>query len=84
MVTKTRSEQKRRLIEKHRLHWTTVWIWFSFAAAFFALQGLLLWDLLHGSLWLAIPLILIIAHLMHCHLLAMHEAAHGSLCPQRC
>ena len=83
MMTRTRSKQKRRLIEKHRLHWTTVWIWFSFAAAFFSLQGLLLWGLLHGSLWLAIPLILIIAHLMHCHLLAMHEAAHGSLCPQR-
>jgi fatty acid desaturase len=83
MPTRTHSEQKRRLIEKHRPHWTSVWIWFSFALAFFLLEGVLLWDLLRGPLWLAIPLILVIAHLMHCHLLGLHEAAHGSMCPER-
>src|SRR5947209_8291150 len=76
-----RREEKRRLVESHRPHWTSVWIWFSFAGIFFLLEGLLLWVLLNGQLWAAIPLILLIAHMMHCHLLALHEAAHGSLCP---
>jgi fatty acid desaturase len=83
MATRTRSQEKLRLIEKHRPHWTSVWIWFSFAAVFFSLEGLLFWVLSQGMLWAAVPLILVVAHLMHCHLLALHEAAHGTLCPNR-
>jgi fatty acid desaturase len=83
MAIRTRSQEKRRLIEKHRPHWTSVWIWCSFAAALFSLEGLLLWVLLRGMVWAVVPLIVIIAHLMHCHLLALHEAAHGTLCPKR-
>jgi fatty acid desaturase len=82
MTTRTRNEQKRRLIEKHRPHWTSTWIWFSFAGALFLLEGLLLLVLLRGPLWAAVPLILIIAHVMHCHLLGLHEAAHGNMCPE--
>jgi fatty acid desaturase len=77
------ASEKRRLIEKHRPHWTSAWIWFSFAGAFFLLEGLLLLVLLRGPFWAAFPLILIIAHVMHCHLLGLHEAAHGSMCPER-
>jgi DNA modification methylase len=34
-----------------------------------------------GPGWLVVPLVLVLAHLYHSHLLAFHEAAHGSLCP---
>ena len=82
-MKRTPNAEKRRLIEKHRPHWKSLWIWISFAVAFFALEGVLLWVLLYGSIWTAVPLILVIAHLMHCHLLGLHEAAHGTLCPAR-
>jgi fatty acid desaturase len=82
-MPKPRSEQKNRLVEMHRPHWTSTWIWLSFVTVIFLLEGILLWVLLRGPLWIAVPLILVIAHLMHCHLLALHEAAHGSMCPQR-
>jgi fatty acid desaturase len=52
-----------------------------FLAAFVVMQGLLFWALLAGNWWLAVPVILVLAHLMHGHLIAFHEAAHGSLCP---
>jgi fatty acid desaturase len=83
MRNQTPRQEKRRLVAMHQPHWTSVWIWTSFAVAFFSLEGMLLWVLLSGPVWMAVPLILVIAHLMHCHLLALHEAAHGTLCPNR-
>jgi fatty acid desaturase len=73
--------EKERLIEMHEPRWSSVGIWLLFLAAFVVAQGLLLWALLAGNWWLAAPLILVLAHLMHGHLIAFHEAAHGSICP---
>jgi fatty acid desaturase len=53
-----------------------------FAGAFFLIQGMLFWSITAGAWWAIVPLILVLAHLMHGHLLAFHEAAHGSLCPR--
>jgi fatty acid desaturase len=73
--------EKDRLIEMHEPRWSSVGIWFLFAAAFFLLQGVLFWAILGGYWWLVAGLILVLAHLMHGHLIAFHEAAHGGLCP---
>ena len=32
-----------------------------------------------GSIWLAVPLVLVVSHLMHGTLIGLHEAAHGLL-----
>jgi fatty acid desaturase len=77
------SPQKERLIEAHQPHWGSAWSWLGFLAGFFAVEGLLLGALLVGPWWLAVPLVLLVAHLMHAHLIAFHEAAHGTLCPNR-
>jgi len=74
---------KERLIELHQPHWSSTWVWLSFGVAFFSLQGLLGWCLASGFFWPVVPLVLVLAHLMHAHLIAFHEAAHGTLCPSR-
>src|SRR4029077_7256777 len=33
----------------------------------------------HGWIWLAVPLVLVVSHLMHGLLIGLHEAAHGLL-----
>jgi fatty acid desaturase len=76
------SKEKERLVAAHRLAWAGVGIWLLFAAVFFVLEALLLAAYLSGQVWLAIPLVLVIAHLMHTHLIAFHEAAHRTLCPE--
>jgi fatty acid desaturase len=79
-----RTPDKERLIEFHRTYWSSTWVWLGFAAAFTVGQAALLWILLReGPWWLAAILIVVVAHIMHSHLIAFHEAAHGSLCPQR-
>jgi fatty acid desaturase len=60
-----------------------VWVWFGLVVAHFTLQGLIAWAVLRGSDWLAWLLVLPLAHVMHGHLLAFHEAAHATLCPRR-
>src|SRR4051794_21488330 len=52
-------------------------------AAVLLAEGLLAWAVAGGHLLLAIPVTLLVAHLMHSQLLAFHEAAHGVLCPNR-
>jgi fatty acid desaturase len=79
----TSSPHKEQLVEGHRLHWTSTLIWLSFASIFFLTEGFVFWSFQQGLLWLTVPLILLTAHLMHTHLLAFHEAAHGVLCPAR-
>jgi fatty acid desaturase len=76
-----RHTEKERLLEMHEPRWTSVFIWVGFFLTFCLFQGLLVGTLIAGFWWLAIPFVLILAHLMHGHLLAFHEAAHGSLCP---
>ena len=72
---------KEHLVEMHEPRWSSVFIWFGFASIFFLCQGLLFWSMTAGAWWFSLPLVLVLAHLMHGHLIAFHEAAHGSLCP---
>ncbi len=72
---------KARIVEAHEPHWPTIWIWIGFLAAFVAAEGLLAWSLINGPLWLIAMLTIIVAHLMHAHILAFHETSHGTLCP---
>jgi fatty acid desaturase len=77
---------KERLLELHQPRWSGSWTWIGFVAALLLVEGLLLATLLAGpeGFWgvvLAGVLVLILSHLMHGHLIAFHEAAHGSLCP---
>jgi fatty acid desaturase len=79
---------KEHLLELHRPLWSGTWVWFLFFAAFFLSQGMLLAILLSALPWyVQVPavtlLVLVLGHLMHGHLIAFHEAAHGSLCPVR-
>ena len=74
---------KLRIIEAHRPHWSSAWAWVAFLAGFGIAEALLLWSLLRGPVWLVVPLTFLTAHLMHAHLIALHEAAHRSLCPSR-
>jgi fatty acid desaturase len=73
--------EKERLIELHEPHWSSVFIWLGFFLAVGLCEGLLVWSLSISAWWLGALLVLALAHLMHGHLLAFHEAAHGSLCP---
>src|SRR5262249_39749552 len=77
------NEEKQRIAEKHQPHWAGLWIWLSFAAAFFIFQGALAASLAKGFVVASVVLVLLLGHLMHAHLIAFHEAAHGSLCPNR-
>jgi fatty acid desaturase/ABC-type phosphate/phosphonate transport system substrate-binding protein len=72
---------KERLLDMHEPRWSSVFVWLSFASAFFLCLGLLFWSVTAGTWWFTWPLAFIVAHLMHGHVIAFHEAAHGSLCP---
>lgn len=72
---------KARLLASHRTPWTNLWTWLAFLAAFCVLQGLLLVAWLHAMWWAVVVLVLVLAHLMHAHLLALHDASHFTLCP---
>lgn len=74
---------KKELVEAHRPRWENVWAWLVLLAVYFSLQGLIIYAALAGQWWLALLLVLPLAHVMHAHLLALHEAAHGTLCPSR-
>jgi len=73
--------EKDRLIESHEPRWSSVFVLLGFFLAFCLLQGVVVWSMIAGAWWLTILAVLGMAHLMHGHLLAFHEAAHGSLCP---
>lgn len=75
--------EKKLLREMHRPHWNTTWVWLGLTVTFFSLQALLAWLVYTESFWLTVPLVLLLAHLMHGHLIAFHEAAHESLSPAR-
>src|SRR4051794_32650373 len=75
--------EKASLVEAHRARWKTFWVWLGFVSSLIAVEGLLAWAVVRGSVLLAIPATLLVAHLMHSQLLAFHEAAHGVLCPSR-
>src|SRR5262245_7179751 len=72
---------KKRLLASHRNGWGNFGIWLPFVGVFFAGQAILALTIAQGLWWAAIPLVLFLAHLMHAHLLALHDAAHETLCP---
>jgi fatty acid desaturase len=74
---------KERLRTKHQPTWSGFWIWLVFVAVFFLLEGLALGLLLAGQPWALIPVLVVVAHVMHSHLIAFHEAAHRNLSPNR-
>jgi len=74
---------KEVLIEAHRPGWKTFRLWVLFSAILLAAEGLLAWTVVAGNYWLAVPLVLLVAHFMHSQLMAFHEAAHGVFCPPR-
>jgi fatty acid desaturase len=80
-----KSLPKQQIRELHEPRWSGMWTWMAFGKGFCVLEGLLLVLLWQGPEgWLevsAVVLVLLVAHVMHGHLIAFHEAAHGSLCP---
>lgn len=76
------AREKERLLEMHQPHWNTAFIWLCFLAAFGVLEGCLAWALVkEAPVWALAILVLLLAHLMHAHLIAFHEAAHAALFP---
>jgi fatty acid desaturase/ABC-type phosphate/phosphonate transport system substrate-binding protein len=75
---------KTLLAKRHRPLWLGTTIWLGFLTVFMMLQIVLLGELLSSARWwTTAPLILVLAHLMHSQLIAFHEAAHESICPDR-
>lgn len=79
---------KQRLLELHRPSWAGARIWMGLGIAITLLEALVFWILSGGldgigRVVALVVLVAVIAHLMHAHLIAFHEAAHGSLCPAR-
>jgi fatty acid desaturase len=71
--------EKVRFEEIQRPVWRGVLTGALFFCFFLALEGCLIWSLQVGHVWLSAALVFAIAHLMHAHLIAFHEAAHRSL-----
>jgi fatty acid desaturase len=72
-----------RLKEAHRPGWKGVGNWLVLFLAFLLGECLLALAVHAGSWLLAVPLVVLVAHLMHGNLIVFHESAHGSLCPRR-
>jgi fatty acid desaturase len=72
------------LTEPHQPHWVSRTAFPVLVAIFFLNQAALGTALYLGSVWLAVPLMLIASHLMHGLLIGFHEASHGLLRKSRC
>src|SRR5436190_23638902 len=77
---------KSHLRALHHVGWSGTWLWLVLVMAFLTGQGIVLALLLTGlqEMWQVAALavaVSLVAHLMHVHLIALHEAAHGLLCP---
>ena len=65
--------------EPHEPHWVSRAAFPVISAALLLTQILLGVALSHDVIWLAVPLVLLISHLMHGQLIGFHEASHGLL-----
>src|SRR5262245_13663747 len=74
---------KASLREALRPSWAGTWFWCALALAFLGVQTAVGLAVAHGPPWLIAGLVLLSDHIMHAHLIAFHEAAHGNLCPNR-
>src|SRR5436190_23218053 len=59
--------------------WRGILTGIAFFCTFLLLEAGLAWSLRGSHFWFAAVLIFAIAHLMHAHMIAFHEAAHRSL-----
>src|SRR5207249_3105556 len=71
------------LVEAHRPRWAGFWVWVGLVVGFYGLVAMLAYTVVAGYWWLTLPLVLLTGHVMHGHLLAYHDASHGTLCPDR-
>ncbi len=65
--------------ERHEPHWTSRSAFTVIEIAFVLAEIAIAAALFHGLVWLAVPLVLVAAHLMHGLLIGFHEATHGLL-----
>jgi len=65
--------------ERDEPHWISQAAFPVISIALVIGQGLLGLAVSHRSLWLEVPLLLIVSHLMHGQLIGFHEASHGLL-----
>jgi fatty acid desaturase len=63
----------------HHIPWVSRAAFPLISGAFYLSQVLLAYSVYRGWLWLSIPLVALVSHLMHGHLIAYHEATHGNL-----
>jgi fatty acid desaturase len=77
------AEAKTILIEAHRPRWKTFRLWLLFTVVLAVSQALLAGSVWRGNYWIAVPLVVFVAHFMHSQLMAFHEAAHYVFCPNR-
>ena len=68
-----------KLLEPYRPHWVSRAAFPVLVIVFFLAQAALGTAVYLGSIWLALPLMLTVSHLMHGLLIGFHEASHGLL-----
>src|SRR5437660_1058518 len=75
------AREKQRLIKAHRPDWRGYFFWLLSLVLLMICQAATVWSVMRGAWWLAVPLIVLLGHLMHGQLMALHETAHGTLAP---
>jgi len=68
-----------KLLEPYRPHWVSRAAFPVLVTIFFLNQAALGAAVYLGSVWFALPLMLVVSHLMHGLLIGFHEASHGLL-----
>jgi fatty acid desaturase len=68
-----------KLLEPHRPHWVSRAAFPVLVTVFFLNQAALGTAVYLGWVWFALPLMLIVSHVMHGILIGFHEASHGLL-----
>jgi fatty acid desaturase len=66
-------------IEPYEPHWVSRAAFGILSLTLLAAQVALGWAVYHHWYWLAVPLVPLVAHLMHGQLVGLHEASHGLL-----
>jgi fatty acid desaturase len=77
------SVDKARIVEAHEPHAASAWVWVGFLAALALAEVLLAWAVRTQPWWVIAPIVFVVAHSMHGHILAFHEASHRTLAPVR-
>jgi fatty acid desaturase len=67
------------LVEPHEPHWVSRAAFPIVSGAFVLAESALAIMVHYSLIWLAVPLVLVVSHLMHGQLIGFHEASHGLL-----